>query len=114
MNFKNIQKEIQLFSDSKTVTSEDLNEIRSEIFDSYDNVEITDSQKLDLLRSLYSSASKKRLFYLPITERNTSHLPKDSYEEEEDFDSYEESYEESYDEDDYDDEDDEEEEESKS
>lgn len=85
-------------------TVEDLNTLRSEIFNSLDKHEIREETKNRLLKDLYRSASIKGIFFIRITERKTQDLPRDFEEErkrEEEEDEYEdeESYEESYEED---------------
>ena len=85
-------------------TVEDLNAVRTLIFNALDEGEIRESTKDKLLKDLYRSASIKGIFFVRITERKTQNLPKTPEEEaeleEEEEESYEESYEKSYWEDD--------------
>lgn len=83
----------------------DLNALRSEIFNSLDNDEIQEKTKNSLLQNLYESASTKGIFFLRLTERKTQDLLKTEQDIEED--SYEDDYEDSYS---YDEDEDEEEE----
>lgn len=76
----------------------DLNLVRTEIFDSAGNDHIDEDEKNELLKSLYSIAANKGIFFLRVMDRVPG-LPK---EEESLEDSYEESYEESYEDEDYD------------
>jgi hypothetical protein len=104
MNRKQLQEGLKNFERSGR-TSEELNSLRSEIFNSLDSNEIRTSTKDSLLKDLYKTASLKGIFFLRVMERNTSDLPKNEAEElarkeaeEEGEESYEESYDPSYDE----------------
>ncbi len=74
-------------------TPEQLNEIRTLIFDSLDNGDIKETTKNTLLKDLYMTADLKGIFYIRVSER-VKGLPKT--EDEVEDPSYEESYEESY------------------
>ena len=75
-----------------------LNDIRNEIFKSYEKGDIMETQKNKLLKELYRIASEKKMFYVTIMDRKPENLPKEEEVEEEYDPSYEESYEDSYDE----------------
>lgn len=81
-------------------SAEDLNAVRTLIFNSLDQGDIRESTKNSLLKDLYRSASIKGIFFVRVIERKTQDLPKTPEEEaeleEEEDESYEESYEESY------------------
>ena len=74
---------------------EDLNAVRTLIFNSLDEGEIRESTKDKLLKDLYRSASIKGIFFVRVIERKTQDLPKTPEEEAEleEEESYEESYE---------------------
>lgn len=82
-------------------TSEELNQLRTKIFNALDAGEIQERTKNRLLKDLYQTASLKGIFFIRAMERNTKELPKNEEEEakrieEQEDESYEESYEESY------------------
>lgn len=104
MNKTELEKNITYFEKTGK-TSEELNSLRSEIFNSLDAGEIRTDTKNNLLKELYKIATLKNIFFLRVIERKPG-LPKDEaaelkrleVEEEESYESYEEeeSYESSY------------------
>jgi hypothetical protein len=111
MNKKDLELAVKNF-EKHGKTAEELNKLRSEIFDALDTGEIQTRTKDKLLKDLYFTASIKNIFFIRVTERKTAHLPKNEEEEQakiEEEESYEEedsySYEESYEDDEEDTED---------
>jgi len=86
-------------------TSEELNALRTKIFDAKNDGFITEVAKDKLIKDLYLIATLKNIFFMRITNKLPS-LPKNEEEEAdlEDESYEEESYEESYDEDEEDEE----------
>jgi len=80
MNRKQLQEGLKNF-ERNGKTAEELNSLRSEIFNALDNNEIQTRTKDSLLKSLYITASLKGIFFLRVMERNTSDLPKNEEEE---------------------------------
>lgn len=116
MNRQQLEQSLKHF-ESVGKTADDLNTLRTAIFDSFDNGDIQERTKTRLLKELYLAANLKGIFFLRVMNRVPG-LPKNEEEEEErrreeeELDeSYEESYEESYsyDEDEEDEDEDEEE-----
>lgn len=102
MNLKELEKNLKYFEKTGK-TSEELNTLRTTIFDSADANEIQYRVKVRLLKELYTIATLKGIFFLRVMDR-TPGLPKNDQEEQElkeaedeSYDSYEESY--SYEED---------------
>ena len=99
MNKKELELAVKNF-EKHGKDAEELNKLRSEIFNALDANEIQTRTKDKLLKDLYMTASLKGIFFVRVMERNTAHLPKNEEEEialqEEEEESYEEeSYEES-------------------
>lgn len=99
MTYNQIEEKISLYISNKMPFDiNTITEIRIEVFQAESNGEITDEERIRLLKLLYKVADDKEIFYM-ATFKNK--LPKieedddDSYEEEED-DSYEESYDEDF------------------
>ncbi len=92
-----LERDIKEFLHNPQATTEELNKIRTSIFDSFDNGDIVEKTKIKLLKSLYESATSKGLFFMKVMDRVRG-LPKTEEDEESSYteDEYEESYEESY------------------
>lgn len=79
MNLEQLKKELKIFERSGK-TSEQLNALRTVIFDSLDAKEIREAGKNSLLKELYTIANFKGLFFIRIMVREQG-LPKNLAEE---------------------------------